>query len=300
MWTVPSNKIRWGYHLRTIDEDHSLIFDRGIETGFDLIVGAEGAWSKTCKLVSDQMPNYSGIFGISFEIPNAKETAPECYKLTNRGSLFSYTDGRAIMPQYLGDGSIKVGVYITQPRDWAENLLLDSHDLEATKKAILDEFEGWAPELLQHVRRGQNAEFRPIYMLPVGWLWENRPGVTLIGDAAHVMTPFAGQGVNLGMQDALVLSRAIVKGANSPIPKDALSNEIKSFEKSLFIRAKETATLTNDLMTMFFFSGPLRTVIEQIVLRKLTFCEKSLLQHAKYPLMAAFVYGYYTMFKLWH
>ncbi|OKP14147.1 Tetracycline resistance protein from transposon [Penicillium subrubescens] len=170
------------------------------------------------------------------------------------------------MPQYLGDGSIEVGVYITQPHDWAENLSLNTQNIEAIKKVILDEFEGWAPELLQFIRHSQNAEFRPLYMLPVGWTWENRPGVTLIGDAAHVMTPFAGQGVNLGMQDAMMLSRAIIKGANSPAPKDALSNEIKSFEKDLFIRAKETATLTNDLRTMFFFSGLLRSVIEQVVL----------------------------------
>lgn len=75
--SIPSNKIRWGYHLYTIDENHNLIFDQAIETGFNLIVGAEGAWSKTRKLVSNQMPNYSGIFGITFEIPNAKDTAPE-------------------------------------------------------------------------------------------------------------------------------------------------------------------------------------------------------------------------------
>lgn len=53
-------------------------------------------------------------------------------------------------------------------------------------------------------------------------------------------------------------------------------------------------------MTMFFSSGPLRSVIEQVVLRKLTFYDKTLLQRAKYPLMAAFIYCYYTMFKLWH
>ncbi|KAJ5460348.1 uncharacterized protein N7458_001900 [Penicillium daleae] len=298
--SIPLNKIRWGYHLRTIDEDHNLIFDHGVETGFDLIVGAEGAWSKTRKLVSDKMPNYSGISGITFEIPNAKETAPECYKLTNRGSLFSYTGGRSIMSQYQGDCSLKVAVYATRPKDWAENLPFDIHDLEATKKVILGECHDWAPELLQFVRHGQNAEVRPLYMLPVGWSWENSPGVTLIGDAAHVMTPFAGQGVNLGMQDALVLSRAIIKGANSPSPRDTLAREIKSFEEDLFVRAKETATLTNDMMTMLFFSSSLRSVIEKVVLRKLTFYNKSLLQRAKYPLMTAFVYGYYSLFKLWH
>lgn len=298
--SVPPHKIRWGCHLRTIDEDHNLIFDHGIETGFDLIVGAEGAWSKTRKLLSDQTPNYSGISGTIFEIPNAKETAPECYKLTNRGSLFSYTGGRSIMSQYQGDGSLKLAVYATRPENWAENASLDIHDLEATKKAILDECHDWAPELLQYVQYGQNVEFRPLYMLPIGWSWENHPGVTLIGDAAHVMTPFAGQGVNLGMQDALMLSRAIIKGANSTSPKDTLPAEIKLFEKDLFVRAKETATFTNDMMTMLFFSSSLRSVIEKVVLRKLTFYDKTILQRAKHPLMTAFVYGYYSLFKLWH
>lgn len=104
-------------------------------------------------------------------------------------------------------------------------------------------------------------------MLPIAWSWENRPSVTLIGDAAHVMTPFAGQGVKLGMQDALMLSRVIIKGVNSPSLHDTLPKEIKSFEEDLFVRAKETASLTNDMMTMLFFSGSLRSVIEKVVLR---------------------------------
>lgn len=73
------------------------------------------------------------------------------------------------MPQYLGDGSLKVGVYITQPHNWAENLPFDNHGLVATKKALLNEFEGWAPDLLQYVRHGQNAgSAHFIYSLSAG------------------------------------------------------------------------------------------------------------------------------------
>lgn len=43
-------------------------------------------------------------------------------------------------------------------------------------------------------------------MLPVGFKWERKTNVTLIGDAAHVMSPFAGKGVNMTMYDDLNLA----------------------------------------------------------------------------------------------
>lgn len=48
-------------------------------------------------------------------------------------------------------------------------------------------------------------------MLPVGLQWSPRSGVTLLGDTAHLMTPFAGVGVNVALTDAPNLSRALLK-----------------------------------------------------------------------------------------
>ncbi|KAJ5756021.1 hypothetical protein N7533_005564 [Penicillium manginii] len=272
--SVPPHLIRWGCRLRFIDENRRLIFDHGIESGYDLVVGAEGAWSKIRKLISDQMPNYAGLIGYHWKIPDAKNLAPGCYKLVNRGSVFSYSDGRAIMGQQLGDGSLNVYTYTPWSVDWKEDAPFDLHDTEAIRNALLEEFHEWDPELLSLIRHGQDPNLRPLYMLPVGWSWENCPGVTLVGDAAHVMTPFAGEGVNLGMQDALMLSRAILKASKSPTPETSLPAEIKTFEKDLFMRAEETANFTNDMLTWLFFTdGSPSSIIEKLVLRMTTFHE---------------------------
>ncbi|KAJ5604947.1 hypothetical protein N7510_010101 [Penicillium lagena] len=300
--SVPPEVIRWGNHLRSIDEDRNLIFDQGTESGFDLVVGADGAWSKIRKLVSDQTPQYSGMGGFRLTIPNAKETAPDSYKLTNRGSIFSYSDGSSIMSQQLGDGSLNVAVWSTLPEDdWMEKLPFDVHDLEAVKKHLTDKLHDWHPELLNIIRHAQDPEARSLYMLPVGWRWENRPGVTLVGDAAHVMTPFAGEGVNLGMQDALMLSRAIITAAGSPEPATQLPAQIKTFEEDLFVRAERTASLTNDSLTWLFFTdGSPRTIIDKWALRVITFHDKTLLDRVRKPLLAASLKTYFFLFKLYH
>jgi 2-polyprenyl-6-methoxyphenol hydroxylase-like FAD-dependent oxidoreductase len=94
-------------------------------------------------------------------------------------------------------------------------------------------------------------------MLPVGVTWESCPGVTLLGDAAHLMTPFAGVGVNVAMADALELARALVHRKESFVAK-AFSDDrniavaIKQYEKSMFERGKQNAQKTADNMKLHF------------------------------------------------
>ncbi|CAK1356329.1 unnamed protein product [Cercospora beticola] len=243
--SLPEGTIRWSKKLVKISDGHVLSFaNDSTASGFDLIVGADGAWSKVRPLLSDARPYYSGIAGHSLLISNAEQQVPDLHKLVNRGNLFAFSDGKSIMAQQIGDGSINVAT-------WA--------------KAIRLEYADWHPELLALTQAANGAaQPRDLYMLPIGHKWKHRPGVTLIGDAAHVMTPFAGEGVDLAFQDAMKLAAAIKASHSS----QELDRKVEAFERDMFQRATETQQLTYDMMTaMFFTPGAPREGIERYILR---------------------------------
>ncbi|KAF6224362.1 hypothetical protein HO133_010939 [Letharia lupina] len=83
-------------------------------------------------------------------------------------------------------------------------------------------------------------------MLPVGSKWSPRPGVTLLGDAARLMTPFAGVGVNAALADALDLSRVLLKrkvNFEADLP-DNLADALQEYEGPMFERARENMEKT--------------------------------------------------------
>jgi 2-polyprenyl-6-methoxyphenol hydroxylase-like FAD-dependent oxidoreductase len=75
---------------------------------------------------------------------------------------------------------------------------------------------------------------RPIYALPVGHSWQHRNGVTLIGDAAHLMSPFGGDGANLAMRDAADLALALIETSD-------YQTAVASFEETMCSRADQAA-----------------------------------------------------------
>lgn len=86
---------------------------------------------------------------------------------------------------------------------------------------------------------------RRIYMLPVGFKWSHHPSITLIGDAAHVMSPFAGEGVNLALFDAYNLAQAIVAHEDA-------SKAIEAYEEKMFVYAAEAAHMSNANLELCF------------------------------------------------
>ncbi|EMC99198.1 hypothetical protein BAUCODRAFT_31532 [Baudoinia panamericana UAMH 10762] len=270
--SLPPNCIRWGKKLTKVDDDLTLHFADGtVEPRFDLVVGADGAWSRVRPLVTDVKPYFSGIGGHSFIIPDAQNSVPELYKAVNRGSLFSWSDGKGIFAQFMGEGCINVATWSLRPADWQKTCGYDVHDAAAVKEACRKDYADWNHTLREFTQIGEdNVVPRDLFMLPIGHKWKHVPGVTLIGDAAHLMTPFAGEGVNLAFADTLDLSRAILSAA-SLLETDSISelldSNVQAFEVEMFVRSAKTQQTTyNSLQMMFLTPGSPRFGIEGYLL----------------------------------
>ncbi|KAJ0124609.1 tetracycline resistance protein from transposon [Diaporthe amygdali] len=302
--SLPDDMITWGHRLKEVrpgNEPRStkLVFnlaDGGTTTasGFDLIVGAEGAWSKVRGVLSDVKPVFSGVSCHAFEIPDAENTAPEVYRTVNRGSVFSHADGLKTNLQQLGDGSICVYLnFQTDDEDWYKKPSkygYDAWDLEQSKAAALKRYADWHPIIREAISRTQGRPVpRSLYMLPVGFSFEHRAGLTIIGDAAHLMTPFAGEGVNVGMEDARRLAAAVV-AAGGDLAK--LDREVAAFEKDMFERAGEFAGLTQTMLRAWFFTADCpRSVVPKALSTHASFHAPWLLK----PLVGGLAYSYFSV-----
>jgi 2-polyprenyl-6-methoxyphenol hydroxylase-like FAD-dependent oxidoreductase len=275
--SLPEGMIKWGHHLKRVEDDHTLVFEHATISGFDLIVGAEGAWSKVRGvLASEVKPSYVGIGFHELSIPDAATTAPELYELVNRGSVFAYSDGKKMSIQQMGDGSINVYVgVVRKDEDWMapEKCGYDAHNLDETQRALMADFQDWNPKLKDSISRTSGkCTPRSLYMLPVGFKWTHHPGVTIIGDAAHLMAPYAGEGVNVALEDALKLSRAITAAAKEGGSSAALSKHVEAFEKEMFPRMERVQSLTEGLTQDWMFTpGAPKTVLATAMSRHIKY-----------------------------
>jgi 2-polyprenyl-6-methoxyphenol hydroxylase-like FAD-dependent oxidoreductase len=235
----PTNDPKFGYNLHFTD---------GVEVGFDLVVGADGAWSKVRPLLTDQVPFYSGISGIELKAVDVSEKKQWLSNFTGNGSCFMFDEDRAMVCQRNGNDTIRVYVAVRQPETWIKDCGIDWEQQDVARATFAERYYGDCHEDLKRViiEASDGLIPRPLYMLPVGLRWSPRPGVTLLGDAAHLMTPFAGVGVNVALADALDLAKALLKRKSS-FEVDLhgnLADALQEYEGPMFERAKENMEKT--------------------------------------------------------
>jgi 2-polyprenyl-6-methoxyphenol hydroxylase-like FAD-dependent oxidoreductase len=210
-----------------------LAFADGSVVTTDLLVGADGAWSRVRPLLSDAEPAYVGTTFVETYLYDAKARHPASAEAVGGGALFALAPGRGIMAHCEPDGVLHAYVALNKPKAWID--AIDFTDPAMALGQVAGEFDGWAPELTALITDGETDPVpRPIHSLPVAHRWERVPGVTLVGDAAHLMIP-SGEGANLAIFDGAELGKAI---ASSP---DDVEAALLAYETDLFPRSAAEA-----------------------------------------------------------
>jgi 2-polyprenyl-6-methoxyphenol hydroxylase-like FAD-dependent oxidoreductase len=246
--SLPADTVRWGHKLKSATSlgngRHELVFGDGSKVTTDLLVGADGAWSKVRPLLSDETPVYVGTSFIETYLMNADTGHKASAEAVGGGSLFALAPGKGIMAHREPNGVLHAYVALTKPADWIDDI--DFSDRASAMARVAAEFEGWAPSLTALITDSESAPMpRVLHTLPENHRWDRVPGVTLLGDAAHLMVP-SGEGANLAMYDGAELANAI---AAHPGDVEAA---LLAYEKELFPRSALAAAEAAEVVKTLF------------------------------------------------
>lgn len=154
------------------------------------------------------MPAYEGVTLVELGFDARRQ--PEVDSLVGGGKMFAVGDNRVLIAQRNGHHHIRA--YAGWRMSETDARSLTKAAPEEVRATMLEVFAGWAPSMRHPIESGDFLAVRALYALPVGHRWTSRPGLTLLGDAAHVMSPFGGEGVNLALADAVGLADALASG----------------------------------------------------------------------------------------
>jgi tetracycline resistance monooxygenase len=225
----------WGLH-----------FEGRPDAEADFVIIANGGMSRTRSFVTDAEPEDTGTFIIQGDVHHPDASCPDLLRLCAGNRLMLAHQGNLLVVNPSNNGYLSYGFIFKRPDEWGTQGGLDFQDAASVSHYLVNRLSNWAEAYRQLIRGTDFFVGLTTRKLPLDKPWRNnRPlPITLIGDAAHLMPPFAGQGVNIGLFDALTLSENLTIGKFGSIPA-----AIRDYEQQMFGYAgkAQEASRTNEL-----------------------------------------------------
>ncbi|WP_324675519.1 NAD(P)/FAD-dependent oxidoreductase [Hymenobacter sp. GOD-10R] len=221
-----------------------LHFAGGLTASADLVVGADGASSKVRARVTSCKPFFTGYTVVEGNVYDAAQHAPALWALVKGGKVFALDGEKSIILSAKGDGSLAFYTCQRTTENWVHESGIDFHNLGQVAAWFAHDFASWSL-VWRELFATEAAYFvpRPQYCMPLDQQWSTQPTITLLGDAAHLMPPYAGEGVNIAMLDALELSLCLTDGRFA-----TLQEAISQYETEMRRRGSDVAAISIESM----------------------------------------------------
>lgn len=252
--------IVWDCHFISMEaagDGWRLQFRNNVDVYADYVVGADGANSRIRPYITSIGPVYSGVTIIEGGLYEGARYAPGLWELVKGGKLFSFGDEQSLIVTTKGDGSISFYTGCKVPENWVQYCGIDFQSKESVHQWFRESFGSWAL-VYQELFNGETCYFvpRPQYHYPLDQQWKSLPNLTILGDAAHRMPPYAGEGVNMAMQDAMELAECLISNQYASFPE-----AVQIFEAGMLKRASAVTEITLVNTEMLHSTDPIGSMM---------------------------------------
>ncbi|GHN01155.1 tetracycline resistance protein [Cytophagales bacterium WSM2-2] len=228
--SLQPDTVVWNSHFISMQKQNEgwlLHFKKSSPSYADIVIAADGANSKVRPYITDIKALYSGVTMLEITIYDAARATPHIHALLNGGKIMAFGNSKCLLGGQKGNGDVGFYASFKTDENWATTNGLDYSNKSQMLAWFKKEYSGWSNGWYELFENAATPLIpRPIYCMPLDQTWKALPNATLLGDAAHVMPPFAGEGANMAMLDAMELSECLTSDEYTTIEEAISSYEI--------------------------------------------------------------------------